>query len=309
MANFSLNSININCRPVPTPTSGQSVNLRLHIPFVEVSLTGGHFYKKFNHKITCTTGFKGFEFSNQNTPEPISEEECKQAIRHNQDIGAELNTLRYPKCGVYSTQTADNIHINIEYTTIPFNKVDGTLIRYFFHSGTCNSKSCATVHPNIYWVGMSSISDTCSYLSISDGSYYPDEYRNVDYSLIDTVYSPPLPFSTACKLQHYCQINSYILEDGTLIIPADDKTRNFLKSSSIDFPTCPTYKSFKEVTTYDLGINQDLRTLINFHEVQCERVRSKIIDHSSLVYSDFIYLSSIYPVRGIGYRLSEAGQL
>lgn len=297
------------CDPVSESPTGSPILIKVHIPFLEFSTVGGYFCKKINHRITCSTGMSGFSFINTNHPEPITLDECKEAILKVHLSVTDPVGLTYPKCGVYSVHVADNPRVSIEYQVVPFNKLDGSLIHHYFEANTCKSSICPTVHPNIYWMGDSTVDQHCNQLTPSIAKLYLDEFESVDYSLIDTVYAPPLPFGNACKHLHYCGIDSYVLEDGTLVIPADEVSSEILKGMGSHLVSCPNSTQVKEVTAYNLAINQDLHNLVNFHIEQCESTISKINDSGNITAGDLIYLSGVYPGRGFGYYLSPDGKL
>lgn len=159
------------------------------------------------------------------------------------------------------------------------------------------------------WHGIDTKSSICPNLTTSQATYYPDEYQSIDYSLIDTSFSPPLSLSEGCLGKYYCGTDVYLLKDGTLLLPSDELSIKFLRNLTKKFIPCREDHPLKEVTAYDLAINTDLKTLIDFHILQCERVKSSIHVNREIQNSDLIYLSPVYPGKSFAHLLTSTHSL
>lgn len=300
-----INMSTIKCGMNSLTTNTNYRELQIFLPFTGKTKSGGYLCKKFNHKMTCTSGWTGFSFTNTVSAHPITKEQCVDAISGYMAGKPSQTPLLFPKCSTLSEQSTNNIRVDVEYQIVDLDKGDLSYVHHFFPNGKCFGVYCTTVHPNIFWISENLIPPACDDLKLGRASILLDEYGKLSYSLVDTDYTPPLPLMTGCKGLSYCGRKVLRLETGFILIPSSDNTKLWMDQISTNLPSCNKSTVIKELSEFEMAITQTLHDRLLFHQSQCERVLYSIQSGRSIKSSDLIYLSPILGGPGVTFRLKE----
>ncbi|APG78682.1 putative glycoprotein 1 [Hubei lepidoptera virus 2] len=296
---------NLSCNQIPITSQDGLLEFELYIPYHETTYIHGFFCKKFEYTVSCNTGMSGFSFSSDVHPKEIDQDDCRRAIYNWTHGGPKIPELNYPTCAIRSDNKASNIRIEIDFVSLPLDRSKMGVIHNFFHEGVCTKKECSSVHPNIYWIQSNDSKVACDNLQPGRGYLYKDEYNSLSSSLIDTEYTVPLPFNNICKLNHYCGLPSFRLDNGLLLIPKGNASTNIVFDLSVNLTICQDKSTFKEASSHDLISSTDLSELLQIQNIKCESVLYNYRVSKKIQSTDLPYLGPSIPGIGYGYYITN----
>nr|QMP82224.1 glycoprotein [Lepidopteran rhabdo-related virus OKIAV12] len=303
---ISKNPINlskVSCGINNLKTESHYIDLEIYLPYSNREKAGGHLCRRFNHKMLCNSGWAGFTYENEVSASPISKEQCVEAVSGYLNGKPPQGPLQFPKCETFSSKSADNFRIDVEYLIVDLDKRDVSYVHHLFPQGRCKDVYCKTVHPNMFWITENLSPPSCDDLRLGRASILLDEYQGFAYSLIDTAYIPPLPLQTGCKGISYCGHMGLRLDTGFLLLPATKQSITRLDNITMKMHKCNSSTTIKELSMFEMAKTRSFHEMLAFHQSQCERVIHRVQSHQGIKSSDLIYLGPILGGRGVTFRL------